>query len=79
MNGELATQAAQALEQSLSVDLMDQTQVNAPLFVERLFQRVLARKPSPEEAQRCCAFLETRSRQSLALVLINSNEFAFIP
>jgi hypothetical protein len=72
MNGELVSQAALAIGQSLA---------NEPdsRFVTEVFERVLARKPTQAETARCCRFLQDRSRTALALVLINSNEFAFIP
>ena len=71
MNGELASQGASALGRSLADGDED--------FVRALFDSVLARDPTPEELGRCLAFLSQRSRTALALVLINSNEFAFIP
>lgn len=71
MNGELASQAASSLARSLVGE--------DKMFVTALFETVFSRRPTPEESDRCREFLERQSRASLVLVLINSNEFAFIP
>jgi hypothetical protein len=79
MNGELASQGAMALSQSLSAESVDTEGIGDDRFIVALFQRILSRQPTQEERQKCGQFLEHRSRTSLALVLLNSNEFAFIP
>jgi len=79
MNGDLVSQGAMALSQSLSDQIVDADESGNERFIVALFQRVLSREPTQEERERCGQFLEQRSRASLALVLLNSNEFAFIP
>jgi hypothetical protein len=79
MNGDLVSQGAMALSQSLSEEIVDVDASGNERFIVALFQRVLSREPTQEERERCGQFLEHRSRASLALVLLNSNEFAFIP
>jgi hypothetical protein len=48
-------------------------------MVRALFRRILIREPKDEELQQCCRYLERRTLAELALVLINTNEFAFVP
>lgn len=79
MNGDLVSQGAMALSQSLSEEIVDVDASGNERFIVALFQRVLSREPTQQERERCGQFLEHRSRASLALVLLNSNEFAFIP
>lgn len=79
MNGELASQGAMALSGSLSEEIRDVDASGNERFIVALFQRVLSRDPTEEEQEQCGQFLEHRSRAALALVLLNSNEFAFIP
>jgi hypothetical protein len=72
LNGELTERAAVELAQRL-------TQTDPATYVHRVFERVLARDPTAMEQDRCVRFLEGRSREELALVLLNSNELAFVP
>jgi hypothetical protein len=58
--------------------------VEAPdAFLERAFELVLARAPTPEERQACAEFLRgnddaQRARENFALVLLNHNDFVTI-
>jgi hypothetical protein len=48
--------------------------------IEGLFERILSRKPTAAERHLCSSYLDRgRSLAELALVLVNSNELAFIP
>jgi Protein of unknown function (DUF1553) len=59
--------------------------------IRRMYRIVLAREPEPREIQRARAFLETQARRiggssartaawaDLALAMLNSNEFLYIP
>jgi hypothetical protein len=47
--------------------------------IEGLFRAILQRDPSPQETTLCNDFLKRRTLRELALVLLNTNEFAFIP
>jgi hypothetical protein len=48
--------------------------------IEGLFRSLLSRDPTPQEQSMCESYLdEGRTLQELALVLLNSNELAFIP
>ena len=47
--------------------------------IEGLFRAILQRDPSPQETALCNDFLVRRTLRELALVLLNTNEFAFIP
>jgi hypothetical protein len=79
MNGDLVSQGAMALSQSLSDEIVDDDESGNERFIVALFQRTLSREPIREELEKCIQFLEHRSRTALALVLLNSNEFAFVP
>ncbi|MFM8408473.1 MAG: DUF1549 and DUF1553 domain-containing protein [Pirellulaceae bacterium] len=86
MNGDLTWQGAKALSESLSQRLRhehDRKSATEALenerFIVALFQQVLSREPSEEEMERCSSFLQQRSGAALVLVLLNSNEFAFVP
>lgn len=86
MNGDLAWHGALRLSESLSERLGQQdgrkvaTDVaDDERFIVALFQQVLARTPTEEELQTCSQFLQQRSQAALALVLLNSNELAFVP
>jgi hypothetical protein len=52
---------------------------NKTAITVTLFQELLQRSPSAVELEACTQFLQTRRPRDLALVLLNSNEFAFIP
>ncbi|MEI8210707.1 MAG: DUF1549 and DUF1553 domain-containing protein [Planctomycetota bacterium] len=52
---------------------------NKTAITVTLFQELLQRSPSAVELKACTQFLQTRRPRDLALVLLNSNEFAFIP
>jgi hypothetical protein len=86
MNGDLAWQGAMALSDLLTKRLGKKSdrKVAADLsdnerFTVAVFQQVLSREPTEEELQRCSSFIQQRSRAALVLVLLNSNELAFVP
>jgi hypothetical protein len=84
-NSPLAHQEAQRLAQFLS-----QRHPDARDFVDRAFQTVLARPPTPEETALCRGFLQdeaegkdhaaacAKRRANLVLVLFNHNDFVSI-
>ncbi|MFM8396401.1 MAG: DUF1553 domain-containing protein, partial [Pirellula sp.] len=48
--------------------------------IEGLFRALLSREPTPNEQSKCRSYLDNgRTLQELALVLLNSNELAFVP
>jgi hypothetical protein len=86
MNGDLAWQGALRLSESLTERLEqgDGTKADTEVsenvrFIVALFQQVLSREPTAEELEQCGLFLQQRSRAALVLVLLNSNELAFVP
>jgi hypothetical protein len=86
MNGDLAWQGALRLSESLTERLEqgDGTKADTEVsenvrFIVALFQQVLSREPTAEELEQCGLFLQQRSRAALVLVLLNTNEFAFVP
>jgi hypothetical protein len=68
-----------ALSRSLSAEIVETDSAGNDRFIIALFKRVLSREPNAKEREQCGQFLVHRSRAALALVLLNSNEFAFIP
>ena len=52
---------------------------SATAALNRCFQRVLNRDPSPEEIQLCTEIAKTEGLDIVCRALINSNEFAFLP
>jgi hypothetical protein len=85
LNGELASQAALELAQRLSDEDKATGSRESPgiqpdsHYVEQLFEKVLSRRPSSTELEHCTEFLLHRTRSELALVLLNTNELAFVP
>jgi hypothetical protein len=86
MNGDLAWQGALRLSESLTERLEQGNSTKADTevsenvrFIVALFQQVLSREPTAEELEQCGLFLQQRSRAALVLVLLNSNELAFVP
>jgi len=75
-NSDLAFAQSKVLAENLSSISEDD------LFIEKLFQRVLARPAKKEELQYCRDFLQkenkARARENLALVIINHNDFVTI-
>jgi hypothetical protein len=61
-------------DRKVAADLSDNER-----FTVAVFQQVLSREPTEEELQRCSSFIQQRSRAALVLVLLNSNELAFVP
>ncbi|XZE36455.1 DUF1549 and DUF1553 domain-containing protein [Pirellulaceae bacterium SH501] len=74
LNSELAVQAAETLSRSLNTPSSDKEEV-----VLALFERVLGRLPTEDERTRSVRFLEQASVAELANVLLNTNEFLFVP
>lgn len=76
VNGQLSNQAAEAI-----ADELEQTAGADDLqFIDRLFLRVLGRKPDEDEIAACQSFLgdSDHPRRNLALVLLNHNDFVTI-
>jgi hypothetical protein len=74
MNGELSLSASLQLSQQLSAEPavpIDQ--------ISEAFRRILAREPKETEMRACRAFLNNQTLAELINVLLNSNEFVFIP
>jgi hypothetical protein len=76
---EAATKMAQSLSDQLSEQLSEQQGTDNDTWIVRLFERVLSRAPNPSELNACRDYLGKQSRAELALVLLNTNEFAFVP
>jgi hypothetical protein len=76
---EAATKMAQSLSDQLSEQLSERQGTDNDTWIVRLFERVLSRAPSPSELNACRDYLGKQSRAELALVLLNTNEFAFVP
>ncbi|MBI3869861.1 MAG: DUF1553 domain-containing protein [Verrucomicrobia bacterium] len=82
-NSELTLNAARSLVKALS---NGGTAAAAEDFPRDAFQRVLGRKPSPEELRLCREFIEVRkgsasgsqAQEALAIVLFNHNDFVTV-
>jgi hypothetical protein len=48
-------------------------------MVRELYLRILSRNPTAQETAWCTDYLNHRSLAELALVLLNTNELAFVP
>ena len=83
MNSEWMEAAATELANRLSDPLPGESSGNQgadnDVWIVRLFERVLSRAPNQSELNACREYLEKQSRAELALVLLNTNEFAFVP
>ena len=83
MNSEWMEAAATELANRLSDPLPGESSGNQgddnEVWIVRLFERVLSRAPNQSEVNACREYLAGRSRSELALVLLNTNEFAFVP
>lgn len=72
LNADWVWESVKRLTEELSEQPVDR--------IEGLFERILSRKPTAAERQLCSSYLDRgRSLAELALVLVNSNELAFIP
>jgi hypothetical protein len=47
--------------------------------IRGLYQEIFGREPSEVEEELCRAYLRQRTLRELALVLLNTNELAFVP
>jgi hypothetical protein len=74
-----ATEMAQHLSDNLSEQLSEQRGPDNDTWIVRLFERVLSRAPNQSELNACREYLGKQTRAELALVLLNTNEFAFVP
>ena len=74
MNVGLSLQAAQRMADSNVGDNL----LNRSEQIEGIFRRILMRTPNETELVSCQLFLETRTFVELCLVLLNTNEFAFL-
>ena len=74
MNGSLSLLAAQRIAESIVGDNL----LNRNEQIEGVFRRILMRTPNETELVSCQLFLETRTFAELCLVLLNTNEFAFL-
>ena len=74
LNSELAVQASEKIEASFAGDLEGQEQM-----VVGLFERILCRAPTDSELVQSLRHLEQSTVAELANVLLNTNEFLFIP
>ena len=83
MNSEWMEAAATELANRLSDPLPGESSGNQgadnDVWIVRLFECVLSRAPNQSEVNACREYLAGRSRSELALVLLNTNEFAFVP
>lgn len=80
LNSDFLQSQADALTASLEAG----EPISDTTFVERLFQRVLLRKPTSEESKAAIRFLASEEpsdspRKLLALLALNMNEFVYIP
>ena len=87
-NSELALRQARSLAATLAAESAG----DDARFVDRAFQRILARRPTPAEARECRDFLDTpipagisaaeraalRARENLVLVLLNHSDFVTV-
>ena len=74
MNGSLALQAATQTAETISKRMHG----NKQQTIEEAFRTILSRNPRGDELSSCELFLESRTLVELCLVLLNTNEFAFI-
>lgn len=79
LNSEWVEHVATVLGDELSVKSYEPSGNDGDDWIVRLFERVLSRAPKPSELHACREFLQERSKAELVLVVINTNEFAFIP
>lgn len=80
LNNPISVAAAQALAERIQAESAEAAgeQASAELWVKIAYRRVLQRDPDPLEQEACERFLESRSLEELARVLLNTNEFAFV-
>lgn len=74
MNGSLSLQASQRIAETIMID----KELPRKDQVHEVFQRILLRTPNKQELDSCRLFLESRTLVELCLVLLNTNEFAFM-
>ena len=74
MNGSLTIEASRRIADTLTGN----STPNPELTVDEVFRRILSRNPTKEERISCEMFLKSRTLSELCLVLLNTNEFAFI-
>ena len=81
LNNSLIETAAQAVvDKVASADVRAEngTSADPALLVERLFMRILNRRPSPEEQTACLGLAQEHGMMHVAIILFNTNEFMFV-
>ncbi len=74
MNGSLSLQASKRIADEIA----EEPHWHEQQKIEEVFRRILSRGPRQQELASCRLFLDSRSLVELCLVLLNTNEFAFI-
>lgn len=74
MNGSLSVQASQQIAETILGDVSSSKNQQ----IHAAFRQILLRNPNDQELASCKTFLESRTLIELCLVLLNTNEFAFI-
>lgn len=74
MNGALSIESSKRIADSVVTNHTS----NPSQYVDEVFHKILARNPTESERVSCASYLELRSLAELCLVLLNTNEFAFI-
>lgn len=76
LNNPMSVRAAQAL--ALRIDAEAGEGATPTQRIEVAYRLALQRSPEAHEVEACEAFLQNRSTEELARVLMNTNEFAFV-
>jgi len=89
LNSEWVTRCAQGVADQISKSSHESAQASPPdqpmntgreeNMVRELYLRILSRNPTAQETALCTDYLKHRSLAELALVLLNTNELAFVP
>jgi len=74
MNGALSLESSKRIADTIMSNITS----NPSQYLDEVFQQILARNPTEPERVSCASYLETRTLAELCLVLLNTNEFAFI-
>jgi len=83
LNSEWVARGAQQIADRISQTAIeagsDSTSDQSAILVRELYCQILSRQPNVQEIAWCTEYLKDRSLAELALVLLNTNELAFIP
>jgi hypothetical protein len=89
LNSQWVTRCAQGVADQISKSSHESAQESPPdqpmntgreeNMVRELYLRILSRNPTAQETAWCTDYLNHRSLAELALVLLNTNELAFVP